>query len=258
MMRRPSPIVLLAIVALCAAGACAREPQTVHISKDLGIINGKRQSAQGSGVLCGGTPDGDKRVIMTVAHVVGSKSGSGEIIATIGGQRYLARLIDECLESDSAVLWVRNSGAVKEIEPALMYLGEIRTSHPTHSEGFANNQFIKRNGYAMTKAGSTDLVSSSWTTFGMSGGATYLTTRGDQPPQFIYLNSRSDLRSYGIGPETGYLYKWLPSIEHPDWQLTCNQGGLISMSPRRGPAGIIRRAVVTPAPRSAPATTAPT
>ena len=244
MMRKTSPLVVLAIVALCAAGALGREAQTVHI---------RVGNAQGSGVLCGYSADKDKRVILTVAHVVGTRVGS-ESIVTVGDQRYLARLIGADRANDAAALWIRNSGEVAKIPPATMYLGEIRTTLSTYSEGFSGGKFLKRRGYAHHKPSSNDLVSTSVTTFGMSGGATYI-DRGseDAPPRFIYLNSRSDLQTYGVGPETGFLYRWLPQIEHPDWKLTCNSSGLISMSPRRGPAGIIRRAVVTPEPRSAPA-----
>ena len=210
-------------------------------------------------MLCGGTPDGDKRVIMTVAHVVGTKPDGREIIVTVGETRYLARLIGADRNSDSAVLWIRNSGEVKAIEPARMFLGELRTTHPTHSEGFADRRFVSTRGYVSSKIGSTQLAATSFTTFGMSGGPTYLTRAGAAPPEFIYLNSRSDLHSYGFGPGRTFLYSWLPTLEHPEWKLTCNSGGLISMSPRRGPAGIVDRAIVTPAPRRpAPATTAPT
>ena len=52
----------LAVWMLLVAAAVAQSPQTVEI---------KVRGAGGSGVLCGGTPDGQLRIVLTVHHVVG-------------------------------------------------------------------------------------------------------------------------------------------------------------------------------------------
>ena len=229
---------ILAIVlsAVFAVGACARQPQTVHI---------RVSGAQGSGVLCGTSEDGDKRIVLSVAHVTG-ESPSNDIIVTVGETRYLARLIGADRSHDVAALWIRNSGEVQAIPPAKLWLGAIDTAMRTRCEGFAGGRFVQTRGRLRNITQATQLVATSESYFGMSGGPTYVDLPSEHAT-FTHLNSRSDLATMSFGPEAKHIYQWLPTVEHPEFKLTCNSSGIISMSPRRF-GGRIRGPVVTPEP----------
>ena len=206
---------------LLIAVAFARMPQTVEI---------RAGRSGGSGVICGGSEDGNFRIVLTVQHVVGDAGGKCYVHIPGTNFRYQGTVVGADRRSDAAMVLIRgHRGPITDIADARLYLGQIHKTTQVRTEGMAYFGYHESVGNVLSQVGSKVW----WNTgshSGQSGGPSYVL--GEDGPVFLTCTTATD-GARSVGPYRTFLYEWIPTCTSSDYQYGMTAEGSVRVTPRR-------------------------
>lgn len=221
---------LIAVWLLMISVAAAQSPQTVEVRAGRGA---------GSGVVCGGTPGGELRVVMSVAHVTGPVGNTVYVHPDPDGRwRYEGTVVGADTKSDAAMILIRgHRGPITDIPNARIWLGDLYEGQKVRTEGFAHFGYHEAVGGIDHQIGSK-LWWHVGSHSGMSGGPSYLVDQ--ESPAFVTTTTATD-GERSVGPYRGFFKRWVPTCASADYEYGLTDQGEVEVTPKRD--GLIEDAI---------------